>query len=561
MSRIVIIDPYPSSQCGIAAKLEQAGHTIAGMASNGMDGLKTVRQMTPDLVVLDLDIPRLGGLDVIRRLISRDKEVRILVFTAFAADVYEHLCMSAGALGFVDKHQTLEVLTDAVGKLLSGKTFFNASALHIETSSNPEDEGIGERLTAREITVLHYLADGLRVKEIADEMAISDRTVSTYKARLLEKTNTRSLVDLLRVAAQHGLLTQGVLNSDDATQVAASLGSQFGQLLDQVPYPICLRDAQRHILALNRAMQEFLGIDEQQLLQATHLEIGLVEMEHFDYARKTYDSAVEQRIPYMMVIAIQVRGERRVVKHSGVPIVDDDGTFLGMLCTTIDIGEQQRELEALREQLAYLHAVRKRRGHYLIEHSRAMTNDMASLKLLLNSQVSSTLAPMAGMLMERLQDSAELLNELVQLEQGLVSITPYVADLNQLTLDILQNAPVTLLPDWDFVPASHGRWGWVDAERYAQLLRALLLHARNLGCIRLTLHADTQELDIEQVNWCLRLLGPSSERHDAVLPSSRWLLAEKLTSLLNGRLNLTQDASQQLEIQLILSIPRATPPH
>lgn len=560
MSRIVIIDPYPSSQCGIAAKLEQAGHTIAGMASNGMDGLKAVRQATPDLVVLDLDIPRLGGLDVIRRLVSQDKEVRVLVYTAFAADVYEHLCMSAGALGFVDKRHTLEVLTDAVGKLLSGKTFFNARALHIETSCNPEDEGIGERLTAREITVLHYLADGLRIKEIADEMAISDRTVSTYKARLLEKTNTRSLVDLLHVASQHGLLAQKVLNSNDTTHEAATLGSQFGQLLDRVPYPICLRDAQRRILALNRAMEEFLGIEAHQLLQAKPVEIGLVEMEHFDYACKTYDSAVEQRIPYMMVIAIQLRGERRVVKHSGVPIVDDYGNFLGMLCATIDIGEQQHELDGLREELAFLQAIRKRRGQYLIEHSRVMTKDIASLKLLLNSQGNSPLPPMAGMLMERLQDSAELLDELVQLEQGPVSVTPYVADLNQLTLDILQNAPVTLLPDWDFVPAPRGRWGWVDAERYAQLLRALLLHARNLGCSRLNLHADSRELGIEQVNWDLRLLGLPSERHNTALPSPRWLLAEQLTNLLNGRLCLTQDANQPLEIRLTLSMPRANPP-
>ncbi|SDJ33578.1 two-component system, NarL family, sensor histidine kinase EvgS/two-component system, NarL family, response regulator EvgA [Pseudomonas delhiensis] len=554
MSRIVIIDPQPGSQRGIAAELERAGHAVVGTAGNGVDGLDAVRRARPDLVVLDLDIPRLGGLDVIRRLLSQQRGLRILVFTAFPAEVYEHLCVAAGARGFVDKHEALEVFGDAVDQLLAGKTYFNASAVHAQPPAGEAEDGPGERLTAREITVLHYLADGLRVKEIAGEMAISDRTVSTYKARLLEKTNTRSLVELLRVAAQRGLVATSAQGA--ARQPEAAGGeARFNALFDRIPYPICLRDADMRILAANRAMFDFLGIDTADLLGSRPAEVGLVELEHLDYARKTFEAAVEKRIPYMMVIAIRVKGERRVVKHSGVPVTDDDGAFLGMLCTTLDIGEQQRELEALREQLAYAHAIRKRRGQYLIEHGQAMAGDLASLRALLQGQGAQ-----ADMLLERLQQNTGLLNELVQLEQGLVSATPYVADLNQLTQQVLEQAPDGLLPAWNFYPDTHRRWGWVDAERYAQLVRTLLLHAMSLGAAQLDIHADSRETDIDHVSWRLRLLGRLGAPA-APLSSVRWLLAEQLATLLDGRLDLARGTDQALEIEVMLRMPRASSPY
>lgn len=558
MSAVAIIDQQPSSQAGIRAELERAGHVIVGTATNGVEGLEMVRRLQPDLIVLDLDIPRLGGLDVIRRLIAHQRNTRILVFTAFPADVYEHLCLAAGAVGFVSKYDALNLLADAVAKALSGKTYFNASAMRAESTTSDDAEGFNERFTAREITVLHYLADGMRVKDIAGELAISDRTVSTYKARLLEKTNTHSLVELLRLAAQHGLVTAAGAQVNAPETPASSTDQQFNTLFDQIPYPVCLRDANARIVAANQAFAHYFDSSVSQLLGSRTVDAGLVELEHYDYAYKTYSAAVEKRIPYMLVLSIRVKGERRVIKHSGLPVIAADNSFVGMLCTSVDIGEQHKALERLQEQMTHAQTLRNRRGQYLIEYCTNAAYNLSRLKEMLDSPERHSLDDAGKTLLYRLQEGVELLAELVQLEQGLASPNSFVSDLRGLTQTLLEQAPEGSLPATQLHCALPACWGWIDAERYVQLLRSLLLHAKSLGVSSLDLYAESPPQGIQQTPWHLRIVGPLSAQRDGEAPSIRWQLAQQLARLLGAELALVITPQQTLEITLQLRMPVAS---
>ncbi|MGH8463417.1 MAG: LuxR C-terminal-related transcriptional regulator, partial [Pseudomonas sp.] len=330
MATVLIIDPHPLNALSVESTLTLAGHTIVGVAHNGLVGLDLIRSAAPDLIVLDLEVPRLGGLDLIKRIVARKGTTRLLVFTALPAEVYEPLCIAAGASGFVDKSDSSTAFSDAVNKVLRGKTYFQATALRACASADTT----APSLTAREITVLHYLAEGYRVKQIAGELALSDRTVSTYKSRLLEKTGTHSLVDLLQVAASRGLLEKRIA-APDSSDASSAPDLDFNALLNKIPFPVCLRAPDARILAANQAFLDFLGLTLESVINARQCDIGVIDSEHLDYARKTFSAAVENRIPYMMVVVVNLRGERRVLKHGGCPVFGPDGELVGMLCSSI----------------------------------------------------------------------------------------------------------------------------------------------------------------------------------------------------------------------------------
>ncbi|MEE1864967.1 response regulator [Pseudomonas auratipiscis] len=551
MAKVLIVDPYPLSRLGSETLLNQAGHSVVAFADNGLDALNLARTAVPDLVVLDLDIPRLGGLDVIKRIAARKSSTIILVLTALPADVYEHLCIAAGASGFVSKSDTLESFADAVNKVLAGKTCFHASALrHDPAPATPT-----EQLTAREVTVLHYLADGYRVKQIAGELAISDRTVSTYKTRLLEKTGTHSLVELLHVATQRGFL-EGRADSDKAgvdSDQASAL--QFNALLDQIPFPVCLRAADARILAANQAFLDYLGLTRNAVLDAKQCDIGVIDIEHLEFARETFNTAVAKQIPYMMVIAVRLHGERRVLKHSGCPVIDQGGGLVGMLCTSIDIGEEQAQIEALREQLAYLTFVRDRRSTYLIEHADSLDRYLCSARAVVDGN------DRLNALFERMHESVQWLREMVHLETGQNKLSPFSHNLNALTRNTLQHLPSDDMPAHDFTSAKSNPWGWIDPTAYASLIKALFLHLMHRGAALVSIRADAYEKDAGYIEWHLCLTASMTSAESMTAPVIYLCVASELSTLFEADLQISSDDEQAFEAHLRLTIPLATAAH
>ncbi|MNM57612.1 Virulence factors putative positive transcription regulator BvgA [compost metagenome] len=188
--------------------LRQEQLEVVGQADNGIDALRLAREQAPDLIILDIAMPDLDGLQVIARLKALQHPGKIIVLTSLLPEAYSLRCLQAGAAGYVSKTDDLGELSKAVRAVLSGYTYFPEVAL---SSVNCQDLRTSEAqciasLTDRELMVLQYLARGLSNKVIGEAMLLSNKTISTYKTRLLEKLRLSSLIDLADFARRNQLI-------------------------------------------------------------------------------------------------------------------------------------------------------------------------------------------------------------------------------------------------------------------------------------------------------------------------------------------------------------------
>ncbi|AIL61827.1 two-component response regulator RocA1 [Pseudomonas alkylphenolica] len=179
---------------------------VVGEADNGLDAVQLVRDLAPQVVVLDIGIPKLDGFTVISRIKALNVRSEILILTSQPADSVCRRCIQLGARGFVNKEEDLGSLITAIKAVDAGYTFFPALTFD---SVNPAEQ-LTEReqiqsLTDREVTVLQYLAQGYSNKQIGEMLFLSNKTVSTYKTRLLQKLGATSLVDLAEFAKRNAL--------------------------------------------------------------------------------------------------------------------------------------------------------------------------------------------------------------------------------------------------------------------------------------------------------------------------------------------------------------------
>jgi two-component system, NarL family, response regulator, fimbrial Z protein, FimZ len=201
MKRIVIIDDHPMIRGTIAAVMRADPElVVVGESGDGEDGLAMVLAERPDLVILDLDLPRLDGLSMLRRIRAHDDQMRILVLSAKPEQVMAAHTRLAGANGYVGKSREIGELLTAARSVLFGYDCFPAEI--VQTGK----EGGLEWLSPREVEVLQYLVRGVTNKDIAERLFLSDKTVSTYKTRLREKLGLSSLAGLIEFASFHKLI-------------------------------------------------------------------------------------------------------------------------------------------------------------------------------------------------------------------------------------------------------------------------------------------------------------------------------------------------------------------
>ncbi|QVW21616.1 response regulator transcription factor [Pseudomonas hormoni] len=208
MKSALIADDHPVVRAAVKILLKQLGFQSIYELSSGNEVFSAIREHQPDLVLLDLMMPRLGGLEVLARIQASDERCRVLVFTGQDPRFYQDRCMRAGAVAYVSKSNDLQHLHDAVLAVMAGYTYFaelSSSSVALSTMQRSEKEMI-DKLSDRELTIFLYLAKGLGNKEIADLMNLSPKTTSTYKTRLLEKLNVESNVHLSELAKRNHLI-------------------------------------------------------------------------------------------------------------------------------------------------------------------------------------------------------------------------------------------------------------------------------------------------------------------------------------------------------------------
>lgn len=203
MIRILVADSHPIVQQGLESFFKSSTEvdvtTTVGTTTELFDALE---EKTPDLILLEMDIPEVNGITALRRLKKEYPEVRILMFSAQAEDVYAVSTLRAGAHGYVSKTASLDTLKDAIIKVANGDMFITnelAQRLAFDESTNKPRKYF-RRLSTREVEVLKLLSAGKRNKQVAEELGLNEKTVSTYKARLMRKLNVDNMVDMLQQA-------------------------------------------------------------------------------------------------------------------------------------------------------------------------------------------------------------------------------------------------------------------------------------------------------------------------------------------------------------------------
>ena len=209
MARVLIADDHAMIRAGLRRWLEQDRSVEAvAEASSGAETLQQLRDGSWDLVVLDINMPDRSGIDILRHIRSGHPQTRVLVISGFSEKQYAIYALRAGASGYLAKDQAPEEFMRAVHTVLAGRRFASAALTEmlVNALDEPADRPLHASLSQREFQILCKLAVGRSVSEIAQELCISVKTVSTYRTRLLTKMQMRTNADLTRYCIQNHLV-------------------------------------------------------------------------------------------------------------------------------------------------------------------------------------------------------------------------------------------------------------------------------------------------------------------------------------------------------------------
>ena len=199
----MIADNHPIVRLGIRQVLETSSDIeVIADVSTTEELFKTLKDVNPDVVILEMDIPEINGIATLRKMKLEFPDIKTLMYSGQSEDVYALSTIRAGAFGYLSKTADLEYIISAVKKVSEGNMFITnelAQRLAFDEGTQ-KPRRFFRKLSSREVEVLKLLASGKRNKEVAEGLNLNEKTVSTYKARLMKKLNVDNLVDLLQQA-------------------------------------------------------------------------------------------------------------------------------------------------------------------------------------------------------------------------------------------------------------------------------------------------------------------------------------------------------------------------
>jgi len=199
---VLLVDDHALLRTGVANIINQEAdlHVVAE-AGNGIEALEAYDKFHPDVTLLDLRMPVMEGVEVVRRLRERDPRARVIVLTTYDTDEEISRALKAGAKAYVLKDISADALVTCIRDVLAGKTYLAPAA-----AAKLAEEVTRVQLTPRELSTLRLMADGKSNKEIANELGISDRTVKTHLGHLFEKLGVTSRTEAVKIATRRGLV-------------------------------------------------------------------------------------------------------------------------------------------------------------------------------------------------------------------------------------------------------------------------------------------------------------------------------------------------------------------
>ncbi len=212
LPKIIIVDDHDLFRDGLKTLLElnNVGNIIAE-ASNGVDFINLLSTHTPDIVLMDIEMPKMGGIEALKKAILIQPQIKVLIVSMFSDSQYHYDIVSSGAKGFILKTANKTDLTQAIHSVLDGGTYFTSELLqemilnmNREMKKSTKQDTVS--LNDKEIEIISLMIEGLSAKEIATQTNLSPKTVSNYKTLLLEKTGCKNAVSLAVYAIKNHLI-------------------------------------------------------------------------------------------------------------------------------------------------------------------------------------------------------------------------------------------------------------------------------------------------------------------------------------------------------------------
>ena len=212
--RLLVADDHEVIRRGVRSLLgTQPGWEVSGEAATGREAVEKAKQLKPDLVVLDITMPELDGLEATRQILEAVPKTKVLILTMHESEQVMSEVLKAGALGYVLKSDAADNLVPAVKALIHGKPFFTSSVSRMmlkgylkHSTRSTEDSSSEKQLSPRERLIVQLLVEGRKNKEIATALSISIRTAESHRANIMRKLGLHSIVDLVRYAINNKMI-------------------------------------------------------------------------------------------------------------------------------------------------------------------------------------------------------------------------------------------------------------------------------------------------------------------------------------------------------------------
>jgi two-component system response regulator NreC len=209
--RVIVVDDHTIVKDGICALLkEDPTVEVVGNATDGRTAVRLAEELAPDVVLMDVALPGLNGIEATRQIVGSKPRIRVLALSMYADGVYVSEMLKAGASGYLLKDCDFEELARAIRTVAANRTYLSPGISDIVVTDyldrlSKNDQSASTVLTPREREVLQLLAEGESAKKIADKLCVSVKTVETHRRQLMEKLNIFTIAELTKYAVTHGI--------------------------------------------------------------------------------------------------------------------------------------------------------------------------------------------------------------------------------------------------------------------------------------------------------------------------------------------------------------------
>ena len=207
--KVMIVDDHPIVRNGLEASLlADPDLELFGMAKSGAEAMVLCKDSTHDVILMDLAMPDMDGLETTRAILDRHPQVKIIILTSFPEEDLVQRALQSGAIGYLLKNVSISTLSNAIRSAYSGQSTLSPEATEVLIQSKSKSQNLGNDLSSRELQVLALVAEGLSNEEIAEQLVISPYTVKNHVSACISKLGANNRTQAVKIAIDNGLLSK-----------------------------------------------------------------------------------------------------------------------------------------------------------------------------------------------------------------------------------------------------------------------------------------------------------------------------------------------------------------